>query len=475
MALVINTNVMSLNAQRNLTTSGNQLATSLQRLSSGLRINSAKDDAAGLAISDRMTTQISGLNQAARNANDGISLAQTTEGALQEVTNNLQRIRELAVQSANATNSNSDRAALDQEVQQRIAEIERIASQTSFNGRRVLDGSFGGATFQVGANVGETINLSLTSSVKATAIGQVATSTGSVDLNTLFQTGATAATAGSVAAGTVTDATLATSFTINGTVVSVGASGGRSLATLATEINAAMTVAGANYTAAVSGGGLSLTANTAGADAMTLTALTNISFGAVTAGVAGVAGTPAPYTLGAMSIQVGTTGTAVDVAGTYATAQDLADAINSKVAGASASIDSTNHLVISAGEALTISGAGATAAGNGNAALAGSLDAQNVLTAGGANNAILSVDAALTSVSNLRSTLGAIQNRFQSVINSLQAVSENLSASRSRILDTDFAAETASLTRAQILQQAGTAMVAQANSAPQGVLSLLQG
>src|SRR4051794_8788740 len=193
MALVINTNVMSLNAQRNLSTSGNQLATSLQRLSSGLRINSAKDDAAGLAISDRMTTQISGLNQAGRNANDGISLSQTTEGALQELTNNLQRIRELAVQSANATNSASDRNALDQEVQQRIAEIDRIASQTSFNGRKVLDGSFGGATFQVGANVGETISLALTSSVKATAIGQTATSTGSVDLAALFAPGATAA------------------------------------------------------------------------------------------------------------------------------------------------------------------------------------------------------------------------------------------------------------------------------------------
>src|SRR5690606_710376 len=154
MALVINTNVMSLNAQRNLTTSAGQLATSLQRLSSGMRINSAKDDAAGLAISNRMTTQINGLNQAVRNANDGISLAQTTEGALQEVTNNLQRIRELAVQSANATNSVGDRKALDQEVQQRLEEIQRIASQTSFNGRKVLDGSFGSALFQVGANVG---------------------------------------------------------------------------------------------------------------------------------------------------------------------------------------------------------------------------------------------------------------------------------------------------------------------------------
>lgn len=474
MALVINTNVMSLNAQRNLTTSGNQLATSLQRLSSGLRINSAKDDAAGLAISDRMTTQISGLNQAARNANDGISLAQTTEGALQEVTNNLQRIRELAVQSANATNSDSDRAALDQEVQQRIAEIDRIASQTSFNGRKVLDGSFGGATFQVGANVGETISLALTSSVKGTAIGQVATSTGTVDLNTLFTSGGTAATAGTVAAGTVADAAAAVSFDINGTTISVGALVGRDLAALAIAVNGALTTAGEDYTVAVSGGGLSLTADTAGADAMTVGALTGISFGTVTAGTATVAGTAAPYTLGSTTIQLGTS-TAVDVAGTYDTAQDLADAINSQVSGAYASIDSTDHLVISAGEAITLGGAGATALGVATAAVAGSLDTQNVLNVAGANSAIQSVDAALNSVSNLRSTLGAIQNRFQSVINSLQSVSENLSASRSRILDTDFASETASLTRAQILQQAGTAMVAQANTAPQNVLSLLRG
>ena len=187
MPQVINTNVMSLNAQRNLTTSGSAMATAIQRLSSGLRINSAKDDAAGLAISDRMTTQISGLNQAVRNANDGISLSQTTEGALQEVTNNLQRIRELAVQSANATNSDSDRGALDQEVQQRIAEISRIAAQTSFNGRKVLDGSFGGATFQVGANVGETISLQLDSSVKATDMGKLSSDT-SVNISTLFGT-----------------------------------------------------------------------------------------------------------------------------------------------------------------------------------------------------------------------------------------------------------------------------------------------
>src|SRR6185436_7325613 len=174
MPQVINTNVLSLNAQRNLTTSGSQLATALQRLSSGLRINSAKDDAAGLAISTRFTTQINGLSQAARNANDGISLAQTAESALSELTNNLQRIRELAVQSANASNSSSDRAALDQEVQQRLAEVDRIATQTSFNGQKVLDGTFGNASFQVGANVGETITVGLSTSMRTSTIGKTA-------------------------------------------------------------------------------------------------------------------------------------------------------------------------------------------------------------------------------------------------------------------------------------------------------------
>ena len=178
MPVVINTNVLSLNAQRNLSRSDSTLQTALQRLSSGLRINSAKDDAAGLAIANRFTTQIRGLNQAVRNANDGISLAQTAESALDELTNNLQRIRELAVQAANSTNSASDRAALDQEVQQRLAEVNRIASQTSFNGQKVLDGSFGSAQFQVGANVGETIQVNLTTGVRSDQLGQIATANG---------------------------------------------------------------------------------------------------------------------------------------------------------------------------------------------------------------------------------------------------------------------------------------------------------
>src|SRR4029453_3382308 len=203
MAQVINTNTLSLNAQRNLTTSGSQLATALQRLSSGLRINSAKDDAAGLAISNRFTTQINGLNVAARNASDGISLAQTTESALGELTNNLQRIRELAVQSANATNSASDRAALDQEVQQRLAEIDRIATQTSFNGQKVLDGSFGTANFQVGANAGETISINLSQGVRASQTGQIPISSSPAEVSTAALSGTGTIQVGSGTAATV--------------------------------------------------------------------------------------------------------------------------------------------------------------------------------------------------------------------------------------------------------------------------------
>jgi flagellin len=506
MPQVINTNVMSLNAQRNLTTSGSQMAQAIQRLSSGLRINSAKDDAAGLAISDRMTTQISGLNQAVRNANDGISLAQTTEGALQEVTNNLQRIRELAVQSANATNSDSDRAALDQEVQQRIAEISRIAAQTSFNGRKVLDGSFGGATFQVGANVGETITLQLTSSVKATDIGKVA-SADSADISALFETGAvTGVPTTSGASGAWTSSVSAAdgdnyTLTVGGVeVLNVTQAGGVVETITAAEVDAALTAntaalgtAGITFTGTAVAGTLAFTkadgtdfdVNVANTNSGTAGGFLNFAAGAnsQTNGTAAVAGTPTEFVLAAteFTVQLGTTGTVVDLAGSYSDGQELADAINSKVSGVFASYDTTSKkLSVSGGDTVTFAGAKAGAgAGNlGFASLvnnvAGSLNTQNVKTLDGANDTILSIDSALTSVSSLRSTLGAIQNRFQSTINSLQGVSENLSASRSRILDTDFAAETAAMTRAQILQQAGTAMVAQANSVPQNVLSLLR-
>jgi flagellin len=498
MALVINTNVMSLNAQRNLSTSGSQLATSLQRLSSGLRINSAKDDAAGLAISSRMTTQINGLNQAVRNANDGISLAQTTESALQEVTNNLQRIRELAVQSANATNSDSDRAALDQEVQQRLAEVNRIATQTSFNGRKVLDGSFGNATFQVGANVGETISVGLATSVKNTDIGNIyATAAGTVDLNAgvvvTAGSSAVAAVHSVYTGGALTQAsqdysTTNATFTVtsaSGTdtvTLNTDYSGDADVSTnMVADIQAQLTASGVTVSKDASTNSLVFTTDDAGsgtlsfggADAAALVTTGGAVTAAGSAAVAAVSASSGLTVGAAATLTVGTS--TVSLTGTYTKVQDLLDKIAS--VGAVGSVDGSGHLTISAGSAFSVAGAnigdvGLTA---GSATLStNGLSSANVTTVGGANDAILRADAALTSVSTLRSTLGAIQNRFDSTINSLQAVSENLAASRSRIQDTDFAAETAALTRAQILQQAGTAMVAQANSVPQNVLSLLK-
>ena len=384
MPQVINTNVMSLNAQRNLSTSGSALATSLQRLSSGLRINSAKDDAAGLAISERFSTQIRGLNQAARNANDGISLSQTAEGAYGEIANNLQRIRELSVQSANATNSSTDRAALQSEVTQLLQEIDRVANQTSFNGVKLLDGSFTSAVFQVGANAGETVTVSGLQDANIAALSSVTSASGQSSAVTAIDT-LTAVGAGALV--------------INGTDVGAG-------------IGAA----------------------------------------------------------GSASQRVG----------------QVVDAINnySSTHGVNAAFDSaTNRIVLTSNATLAVTGTDtgvltgfdATGAdGDATAATTTGITALSVASYGGASLAIQQVDSALTQVNTARASLGAIQNRFTSVVANLQTASENLSASRSRILDADFAAETAQLTRAQILQQAGTAILAQANSVPQNVLSLLR-
>jgi flagellin len=494
MALVINTNVMSLNAQRNLSTSGMALSTSLQRLSSGLRINSAKDDAAGLAISTRMTTQINGLNQAVRNANDGISLAQTSEGALQEVTNNLQRIRELAVQSANASNSDSDRTALDQEVQQRLSEVQRIAAQTSFNGRKVLDGSFGSANFQIGANVGETIGVTLdsTTSMQTSNIGKISTAT-SYDISDLFVGGDTGTSGAFTASAGATGATDTATFTVGGVAMVYTSSGAADTFTaakldaLVTANAAALTTANITATGTAVGGDLRFTRQGAAVNTSLVGTVGWVgnpgSF--ATSGFIGAHATGATaltLTSGQFSVQAGSAA-AVNVTGTFNSGTDLATAISTQTgvaasySGGILSLASSSNLTLGGTLYATASGTvkldfDATAAKT--TATGPALGAQNVLTAAGANKTLLSIDNALTSVSNLRSTLGAVQNRFQSTINSLQAVSENLVASRSRILDTDFASETAELTRSQILQQAGTAMVAQANSIPQNVLSLLK-
>jgi flagellin len=479
---VINTNISSLTAQRNLMSSQASLSTSMQRLSSGLRINSAKDDAAGLAISERMTTQIRGSNQAARNANDGISLAQTAEGDLAQIGSNLQRMRELAVQSSNATNSASDRAALDGEVKSLVAEIDRAAQNSSFNGNKLLDGSFVAQNFQVGANAtaNDQIQISAISSARTSALGQfngfnsqslgtvtggtaaafTATLTGPgtvVNLGTVARDAKSMAAAinnsgvqgltatASAAVATGTQATTATAsgvstFVLNGTTISVSGStsAASSVASALSAINAQS--ANTGVTAADTGAGLKLTA----ADGR------NIDISGFAAGTA-TAATLADYGLGGAGIGTGATATTGAVNATY-------------VKPGSSTVS-----------AIVFTGAGLAAPSTQTTGTTGTaISAIDVLTASNATSALGAIDAAIGSVNNSRASLGAYQNRFTSVVTSLQTTSENLSASRSRIQDADFAAETANLSRSQILQQAGTAMVAQANQLPQGVLSLLK-
>ncbi|ALA82456.1 flagellin [Stenotrophomonas maltophilia] len=392
MAQVINTNTMSLNAQRNLSTSGSSLATTIQRLSSGSRINSAKDDAAGLAISERFGTQIRGTDVAIRNANDGISLAQVAEGSLTEIGNNLQRVRELSVQASNATNSASDRKALQAEVTQLVSEIDRVAKQSDFNGTKLLDGTFSSQLFQVGANAGQAIAIDKTIDAKAGSLG---TST--------FASGATDVLAASTDGSRITGKVMGVDI---GTVeIKAGASTADASKAVATAINAKIGEAGL-YAEANADGSMKLTSVKEGKAVVAADiALERSDLNAGT-GVWGAKNAAAGYTAG--------TATAANVQ---------------------------------------------------------KLDVSTVL---GAQQAMEVVDKALGAINSTRADLGAIQNRFTSVVANLQTSSENLSASRSRIKDTDFAKETAELTRTQILQQAGTAMLAQANQVPQGVLSLLR-
>ena len=516
MPQVINTNVASLNAQRNLNTSQGGLAVSLQRMSSGLRINSAKDDAAGLAIAERFTTQIRGLNQAARNANDGISLSQTAEGALSELAANLQRIRELAVQSANATNSASDRATLDQEVQQRLAEIDRIAAQTSFNGQKILDGSFGTAAFQVGANIGETISVSLATSMRSTQLGKTADyvngttaynaalavgqqGTG-VDGNTMnvgdlsIQVGSAA----SVAVGASVDNSAGagnagrTAASAYSKVQAINAAGiGNLTASADTTVTfdfVAVTDTASTYTLTINtqpiytayGGAISgsemVTAINANSSTTGVTASFDSATTRITLAAADGRNIAVSQTAGAAAAGIGQGLTATS--GSNNTTNDALTAITAAqdVAVANTFVGTIR---LTSTEAITLSGANEVRIGyadNSQMALGSSaLNSASVSSIANANTTITRVDSALNAVSALRSTFGAVQNRFESTIANLTATSENLTASRSRIQDADFAAETAVLTRNQILQQAGMAMLAQANSLPQNVLALLRG
>jgi len=524
MSLVLNTNIASLNAQNNLAGSQASLSQSLQRLSSGLRINSASDDAAGLAIAQQFTTQINGTNQAVRNANDAVSEAQTTAGALNTIVNNLQSIRTLAVESANGSNSASDRSALNNQVQQQIAEITQIAQQTTFNGLNVLNGSSGTTVYQVGANVGNTIAVSLQQGVAANQIGQFSTATGGlVTAGTLTGTstvtigdGTSTVTVGPTAsfvgATTYQDATSA--YAKAGAINGAGLQGlTASAATSVTDNTAFSTIAGGtngtgvgntgatastfdlsiNGTAIYSGTGnvgvgnsltsaavaaqINLFSGTTGVTASVNTVAANGTVGAlilsntdgsnivttqtVTLGVAG-GGTGAAAGAGSgLGTTLATGGTGSSLFGKV-TLTDSKPVTITDVGTAGGAV----ALGFTSGSATALS----TTASGSTATLAN----QNVLTVAGSNSTISSIDAALATVSAFQSQLGAIQNRFTAAVSNLQSTAQNLTQSRSTIEDADFAAETANLTKSQVLEQAGISVLAQANQQPQLILKLLQ-
>lgn len=501
MALGINTNVASLSAQNQLNKSQELSNQALERLSSGLRINSAKDDAAGLAISTRFQAQISGLNQAVRNANDGISLAQTAEGALGETVNSLQRIRELAVQSANDTNSASDRASLQEEVDQLLSEVNRIADTTQFNGQNILDGSFTAANFQVGANAGQTIGVSI-DSARANQIG-------SFDLTT-DGTGSDAVTA---AAAPGTSAVLATEdLTITGSLgtTAIAVDAGDSAKTIADAVNAATSSTGVKADAttkarieSVATGTISFdltgadgTATSISAqidDASNVTALADaINSASTTTGItAELSADRSSITLTSTAgddilIADASDGDAADsnvfnVQGLNAdgTNSGAAVTLGDDGAGDGGDTDSTRvggDIAFSSSESFSVtSGAtGGLFAATANTATLSAASEIDITSQSGAASAINVVDGALDSINSLRATLGAVQSRFESTISNLSTTAENLSAANSRILDADFASETAKLSKAQVLQQAGISVLAQANARPQQVLSLLQ-
>ena len=602
MAMYINTNIASITAQKNLTSAQSSLQTSMERLSSGMRINSAKDDAAGLAISQRMSSQLTGQNQAARNANDGISLAQTAEGDLQQIGANLQRIRDLAVQSANASNSASDRASLNNEATQLISEINRIASTSNFNGVNLLDGSFSNQTFQVGANgtANDRITIGAIASAKSSSLGVGSSSSYSATMagasNTTDAIGAGSIAINGVAVGASNAdgvsykdsngsaiakaaainavsgqsgvTAVANATTVTGTALTVGSGGLAAISAGDIKINgvdigavaSASTAAerGAQMTAAINSksaqtgvtasydtntgavaltaadgrnvtierkqsagtvdSATGLTASTAsGASTTTVSgqvSLTSTSSqgiqvtnGSQTSVTGGATATTSGLATGGMTINGVDVGAVSSGATAAIAGQNIADAINaiSTKTGVTATANSsgtltltslTNSDIVVGGTAAgaTASGvtratttagsataAGATTVGlsttavNASVTVGGGLSSLDLTSAAGASSALATIDSALQSVNSSRASLGAFQNRFTSAVTSLQTSQQNLSAARGRIQDADFAAETASMTRSQVLQQAGTAILAQANQLPNQVLSLLRG
>jgi flagellin len=487
MPLTLNTNIDSLNAQRNLTASKSTLSQALQRLSSGLKINSAADDAAGLAIATDFTTQINGTNQAVNNANDAVSEAQTAGGALTTLTANLQSIRTLAVEAANGSNSSADRAALDQQVQQQIQEITRIAAQTNFNGARVLDGSAGVTNYQVGANVGSTISVNLTQGVRADQIGQVATASTTVTTAALTGTlsltvgTGTAVVVGASVAGSQSGQTVGSAYAKAAAINAAGIAGLTASANTAvtettgfSQLSVGASSAAGTFDLSINGqtiyGGTGNVAAGSTLNAQQVAAQINL-YSSLDSGVtAAVSGGKLTLTAAdgsdiklQQTISGTTVGTGIDAS------------ISGGVSGTA--FVNSGKVTLESNANIGISGSDATAIGQtaGTISLgANTLANANVLTVVGANNTINAVDAALSTVSQLQSQLGAIQNRFTSTVQNLQSTVQNLTQSRSTIQDADFAAETAKLTQSNVLQQAGISVLAQANQQPQLILKLLQ-
>ena len=406
MSLVLNTNINSMVAQNSLNSSGLQLSSALQQLSSGLRVNTAADDAAGFAIAQGMTSQINGLNQAAQNANDGVSLTQTASGAMSEITNDLQTMRDLAVESLNATNSTNDRADLDAQFQQLAADINNVAANTQFNGVNLLDGTFQGADFQIGANAGQIISVSSIAAASTSSIGNYYTTDAAA--------GAYAATSANNGDTASFDISVAGGASIVTGPITLTGNQATDLKNVASAINQAV---GSSYgiVATVKGTGISLSTANSAAQAVTLT---------------------------------------LDTSSTA-----LTNATNPLADVTALGLDDTYNL------GATVGGVGGTAQ---------NLSNTNVKSVDNANLVLISVDNALQQLATSSAQLGAYQNRFQAAISGLNTTSTNLSNAKSSIVDTDYAQATSSLSKAQILQQAGTSMVAQANTIPQNIMTLLQ-
>ena len=474
MPLYVNTNVSSLNAQRQLISSGNQLDQAFERLSSGFRINSAADDAAGLQISNRLGSQIEGLNQGNRNANDGISVAQTAEGALQESSSILQRMRTLAIQSENGLNSSEDKAAIQKEIGVLQDELTRIAETTSFGGENLLD-SDKQKTFQVGANANETISFSLQSTRAADLGGYIQDSlvgnAGTVQAADAFATDN----------GTVDIAQ-------NGSVGTFTIASGDSAKDIAANINALDNV---NVTASAENTGTISNFSGPSADTdITLNGQTvTVKAGSDTATFVDTLNQSSENTgvkaelVGSEIKLTGVDGEDIDFA-TTATANglsfDIAGANDSGVTNVSdAAADAaylTGEVKLSSTSAFTVAANTATTGGEidfSDSSLSSVAEINLSETGAGGQDAIGVIDAAIAQIDSFRADLGAAQNRFQATIRNQANISENLSEAQSRIKDADFAAETAKLTQAQILQQASQTILAQANQRPQAALSLL--